>query len=202
MKSNKKIILIFIVVGILLFGILGYKVYVDFIRDNTHGKVVDTIGLYGYTLTKEDTSYYKEAYKELESVLKGDMVDYEKYASSLSKLFVIDVFTLDNKITCTDIGGLEFLHPDLRDNFKENMSGTLYKHIESNIEGNRKQSLPVVSKVTVDSVFQTKYEYNKVSYDAYIVSLNWEYEKNDKYQTSIKLTLIKDDKMIYIVKGE
>lgn len=202
MKSNKKIILIFIVVGILLFGILGYKVYVDFIRDNTHGKVVDTIGLYGYTLTKEDTSYYKEAYKELESVLKGDMVDYEKYASSLSKIFVIDVFTLDNKITCTDIGGLEFLHPDLRDNFKENMSGTLYKHIESNIEGNRKQSLPVVSKVNVDSVFQTKYEYNKVSYDAYIVSLNWEYEKNDKYQTSIKLTLIKDDKMIYIVKGE
>ena len=202
MKSNKLIIFIFLIVVIILFGLLGYKVYMDFIRDNSHGKVVDTIGLYGYTLTKEDTTYYKDAYKELEGVLKSDVIDYEKYAGSLSKLFVIDVYTLNNKITCTDIGGLEFLHPDLRDNFKENMSGTLYKHIESNIEGKRNQSLPVVSKVNVDSVFQTKYEYNKVSYDAYLVTLNWEYEKNDKYQTSIKLTLIKDDKMIYIVKGE
>ena len=46
----------------------------------------------------EHYNYDKGAYKELDKVLGEEVVDYKSYASLLSKLFIIDVFTLDNKI--------------------------------------------------------------------------------------------------------
>ena len=46
----------------------------------------------------------KNAFKELEIVLNEDHIDYSKYAELLSELFVIDVFTLNNKLASTDIG--------------------------------------------------------------------------------------------------
>ncbi|UKI58885.1 MAG: hypothetical protein L6V81_05955 [Clostridium sp.] len=104
-------------------------------------------------------------------------IDYNEYAKLISKLFVIDLYTLDNKLASTDIGGLEFLHNGLKDNFKENMGSTLYNFVESNIDGKRTQELPIVKDVEVSDVFETKYTYNKTEYDAYIVSTNITYEK-------------------------
>ena len=82
------------------------------------------------------------------------------------------------------------------------MGSSLYKNVLSNIDGKRNQELPIVSKVNVDNVFKTKYTYNKEEYDAYLVTLSWEYEKDLGYQNSIKLTIINDNNILYIVKGE
>lgn len=201
-KTNSKIILLFIVVGIILFSILFIKVYNDFIKDNSAQKEISSIEYYGYTLNSNDTDLYKNYYKELDKVLKEKQVDYRSYASILSKLFIVDVYNLDNKLASTDIGGLEFIHPDLKENFKENMSETLYKYVESNIDGKRTQELPIVKEVKVDNVFETKYTYNDNEYDAYLVNMNWSYEKDLGYQTSSKLTVIKVDNILYIVASE
>ena len=120
----------------------------------------------------------------------------------LSKLFIIDVFNLDNKLSSTDIGGLEFIHKDLEENFKENMGNTLYKNVEINLDGKRTQNLPIVNSIEVTDVFETKYTYKKNEYDAYLVSLTWDYKQDLGYQKSIKLTLIKDNNILYVVKGE
>ena len=201
-KTNSKIILLFIVVGIILFSILFIKVYNDFIKDNSAQKEISSIEYYGYTLNSNDTDLYKSYYKELDKVLKEKQVDYRSYASLLSKLFIVDVYNLNNKLASTDIGGLEFIHPDLKENFKENMSETLYKYVESNIDGKRTQELPIVKEVKVDNVFETKYTYNDTEYDAYLVNMNWSYEKDLGYQTSSKLTVIKVDNILYVVASE
>lgn len=203
MKKNKGIgvIIIFIIVGILLFGYLGYRVKNDFFKGSERKKL-DSIELYGYTLSKNDTDIYKTYFKELSKVLNEKTIDYNEYAKLISKLFVIDLYTLDNKLASTDIGGLEFLHNDLKDNFKENMGSTLYNFVESNIDGKRTQELPIVKDVEVSDVFETKYTYNKTEYDAYIVSTNITYEKDLGYPSSMKLTIIKDNNILHIVKGE
>ncbi len=203
MKKNKGrgVIVIFIIVGIILFGYLGYRVKNDFFKGSERKKV-DSIELYGYTLSKNDTEIYKTYFKELSKVLNEKTIDYTEYAKLISKLFVIDLYTLDNKLASTDIGGLEFLHKDLKDNFKENMGSTLYNFVESNIDGKRTQELPIVKDVNVSDVFETKYTYNKTEYDAYIVSTDITYEKDLGYPKSMKLTIIKDNNILYIVKGE
>lgn len=203
MKKNKGrgVIVIFIIVGIMLFGYLGYRVKNDFFKGSERKKL-DSIELYGYTLSKNDTEIYKTYFKELSKVLNEKTIDYTEYAKLISKLFVIDLYTLDNKLASTDIGGLEFLHKDLKDNFKENMGSTLYNFVESNIDGKRTQELPIVKDVNVSDVFETKYTYNKTEYDAYIVSTDITYEKDLGYPKSMKLTIIKDNNILYIVKGE
>lgn len=201
-RTDKKVIALFIITGVILFIFLGIKIYFDFFRDTSVKKQIDSIEYYGYSLEKRDSDIYEDYYKELNKTLGEKDINYSDYAKLISKLFLIDLFTLDNKLGSTDIGGLEFLHKDLKDNFKENMGNGMYKFIEINLDGKRKQELPIVKDVIVDDVFETKYTYNKVEYSAYLVTANIEYEKDLGYQSSIKLTIIKDDKILYVVKGD
>ena len=201
-KSDIKMIIMFIIIGILLFGFIGYKVKNDFFKEDEVHKKLLSLDLYGYTLSKSDTDLYKDNFKVLEGILNENPINYTDYAKSISKLFIIDVFTLTNKISSTDIGGLEFLHKKLKDNFKENMGATLYKNVMVNLDGNRTQELPEVSSIEVTDIFETKYTYGETEYDAYLVTLNWEYKKDLGYDKSMKLTLIKDSDKLYIVKGE
>jgi hypothetical protein len=201
-KQDRKIIVLFVLIGLLLFGVVGYKAYNDFFKDNSPTKKIMSLDLYGYTLSERDTTLYKNNFKDLERILNENPIDYEEYAKSISKLFIIDVFTLNNKVSSTDIGGLEFVHKSLRENFKENMGNSLYKNVKSNLDGKRKQTLPQVESIEVSDVFETKYTYKKKEYDAYLVTLKWTYTSENNYQKSIKLTLINNKDILYIVKGE
>ena len=200
MKKNKKVLALLILIGVILFGYLIFRVRNDFFKkqDKT---VVDSIGLYRYTLEKTDTKLYENYFKELSKILNEKTIDYEKYAEYLSKLFIVDTFTLNNKLASTDIGGTEFIHPDLKENFKENMGNNMYRNIEVNLDGKRQQELPIVKDVTIDTIKEDKAKYNGKEYDGYIIKANIEYEKDLGYQTEIELTLIKDDKILYIIKG-
>lgn len=201
-KSDALIIIVFVMIGVLLFGFLGYRVYNDFFNKPDAKKEIESIGLYGYSLHDRDSSAYKDTFKELNKALSTNNIDYKNYATLASKLFIMDLFTLDNKLGSTDIGGLQFIHKDLKENFKENMGDTIYKFVEINVDGKRTQELPVVKEVTVSNVFETKYTYNNKDYPAYVVTANWEYEKDLGYQKSMKITFIKDKNILYIVKGE
>ena len=200
MKKNKKVLALLILIGVILFGYLIFRVHNDFFKkqDKT---VVDSIGLYGYTLEKTDTKVYENNFKELSKILNEKTIDYEKYAEYLSKLFIVDTFTLNNKLASTDIGGTEFIHPDLKENFKENMGNNMYRNIQVNLDGKRQQELPIVKDVTIDTIKEDKVKYNDKEYDGYIIKANIEYEKDLGYQTEIELTIIKDDKILYIIKG-
>ena len=62
-KTSIKIMIIFILIGIALFGFLGYKVYNDFFNKNEERKQIDSIEFYGYTLSENDTDIYKTYFK-------------------------------------------------------------------------------------------------------------------------------------------
>ena len=201
-KSDALTIFVFVMIGVLLFGFLGYRVYNDFFNKPDAKKEIESIGLYGYSLHDRDSGAYKDIFKELNKALSTNNIDYKNYATLASKLFIMDLFTLNNKLGSTDIGGLQFIHKDLKENFKENMGDTIYKYVEINVDGKRTQELPVVKEVTVSNVLETKYTYNNKDYPAYVVTTNWEYEKDLGYQKSMKITFIKDKNILYIVKGE
>lgn len=201
-KSDALTIIVFVMIGVLLFGFLGYRVYNDFFNKPDAKKELESIGLYGYSLHDRDSNAYKDTFKELSKALSTNNIDYKNYATLASKLFIMDLFTLNNKLGSTDIGGLQFIHKDLKENFKENMGDTIYKYVEINVDGKRTQELPVVKEVTVSNVLETKYTYNNKDYPAYVVTTNWEYEKDLGYQKSMKITFIKDKNILYIVKGE
>jgi len=201
-KQDVRNIILFVIVGLVIFGIVGYKAYNDFFNNDSPSKKLVSLDLYGYTLSKNDTDLYKDNFKALEKVLNETPINYDEYAKLLSKLFIIDVFNLDNKLSSTDIGGLEFLYKPLKENFKENMGNTLYKHIQTNFDGKRTQNLPEVTSVEVSDLFPTKYTYNKKEYEAYIATVKWEYKQDLGYEKNMKLTLIKDNNILYIVKGE
>lgn len=201
-KTDIKILVFLTLIGIILFGFLGYKVYNDFFNNKTEHKQIDSIGFYGYTLSESDTNVYKTHFKELTAVLNEKPINYTEYAKLISKLFIIDLYTLNNKLGSTDIGGLEFIHKDLRENFKENIGSSLYKFMENNLIGDRTQELPIVKEVTIEDIKETTYKYKDTEYEGYLVNAKWTYEKDLGYQSSINLTIIKDNDILYIVKGE
>lgn len=201
--KNKIVIIIFIVVGVLLFGYLGFRVYNDFFNNGEEEKKhLDYLELYNYGLTENDTEVFKTEFENLRKILNEDDINYEEYAKSISKLFIIDLYTITNKLGSTDIGGTEFIHDDLVINFTENMGSSLYKNVYTNINKDRTQKLPEVSSVDVSEIKETVYKYKDVEYEGYLVGLNWTYKEDLGYQSSAKLTLIKSNNRLYIVKGE
>ncbi len=189
---------------IVLILIVGVKIYFDFFANNDveveTRKNLDTLDLYGYTLDDSDTDLYKKYFDELKVVLDEKEVDNEKYASLLTQLFVVDVYNLNNKLASTDIGGLEFIHNDLVENFKINLGDTMYNTIESNINGNRTQKLPVVTDVVISNIEEITYEYNDIEYNGYKVSASWTYEEDLGYEDSAQFILISDNNKLNIVE--
>lgn len=213
MKKIKKIILIIIILSII--GLLSFIVYEKFFntKEENEVKVIKTIPGYGYTLDDNETLIYKEEFNNLEKILSDSEVNYEEYAKAIAKLFIIDFYTLDNKISKNDIGGVSYVHPLIKDNFIEEARSTFYRYLEVKTD-KRTQKLPIVSKINNVEIENTSFKMkntittttsknNKVTYetvDAYKVTISWEYKEDLGYETECKMIIIKKDNMLYIVE--
>ena len=79
-RTDIKILIFLILIGLALFGYLGYRVYNDFFKDTDTRKPIDSIGLYEYTLSNNDTDVYKDNFKALSKVLNEKPINYSEYA--------------------------------------------------------------------------------------------------------------------------
>lgn len=205
-KINKNRLFYFavIVIAAIIVIVTSVKVVFDFFvsddREIQTKKELDNLELYGYTLDDLDTPLYKIYFEELKDVLNKEDLDWEKYADSLTKIFVADFYTLSNKITSSDIGGVEFIHKDMVDNFVMHAGDTMYNHVKNNVYGDRSQELPTVSNVTIGEIVSEEYTYNGNNYEAYKVSTTWEYEKDLGYDKTGTFYLIKDNNKLNIVQ--
>ena len=192
--------MIFIVIAILL--IISFLVYKLLKNNNTNDniKVVDSIEKYGYNLDDRDSALMKSKYEELKKVLNSDEIDYEEYAKILAELFIIDLFTLNNKINKYDVGSAEYVYPDSIENFKLNVEDTIYKHMENNSDGKRKQDLPEVSGSNITAINTGEFLIDEENYDSFIVELNWDYVKDLGYDDNATITLINLDNKLYVVE--
>ena len=122
-KSDLKVMIFFIIIGIALFGYTGYVVKDEFFKkeEPVIEKKLRSLELYGYSIRERDNEVFKNNFHELEKVLNENPIDYSKYAEYVSKLFRIDLFTLDNKLTSTDIYKMKIERVDSKifDNYNE-----------------------------------------------------------------------------------
>lgn len=205
---NKNKLFYFVMISLILVVIIviGVKFTLEFLVKNEKNvvtkKELDSLELYGYTLDDYDSDLYKEYFNDLKSTLNSKEVNYEDYAKEIVKLFVSDFYTLDNKLTSSDIGGVEFIPSDMVENFKMHAGDTMYNHVKTNIYGDRVQKLPIVKSVEVTNIENITYTYKDKEYSAYKVNARWEYQEDLGYKNNETFTLIKDNNKLYIVVGE
>ena len=197
-KSRKIIISLIVIILIAIIGLIVYKTV--FNNSQEEVKIIKSIKDYDYNLKENETELYKTEFNELDKILSKKNVDYEEYAKSIAKLFIIDFYTLNNKLSKNDIGGTEFIKEDMRYNFIEEARSTFYKYVEV-IDG-RTQELPEVSSITDVSVEKTEFKYSDKTIDenAYKVSISWDYVEDLGYEKEASMIIVKQDKKLYIVE--
>lgn len=187
MRKRYKIGLI--VIGVLLVGVISIGVFrVLFNNEEEHGEanvsnVISNINDYGYTLDDRDTNYMKETFHELEDILNSTDVDYTLYANTLAKLFVIDFYTLDNKINKYDVGSLEYILSSSVDMFRQKAIDTVYRDVIDNTYRDRIQDLPEITNVNILDTEETTFTLNEEEVSAIKVTMNYEYKEDLGYDT-------------------
>ena len=197
-----------IIIGILLialFILIGLFIFDKFFNkeETKEIKVISKIDKYGYTLKENKPKEYKEMFRELEDILGEEKVDEKKYVSQISKMYIYDFYSLNDKVAKTDIGGVDFIYSKVLENYLKKAQDTYYKYVESNIYNNRKQTLPVVTNIQVGEINQKAFAYGENTDDnAYYVDVTWEYTKSafNSYQKEATLVFIHDGAKLCLVE--
>jgi len=204
MKKKYKVILVLLLVVILILS--GLALYRFFNSPEEEKppitnitKVTNAIEGYNYTLEDRDTELFGELFKTLKENLESDTPNEETYAKTLAQIFIVDLFTIDNKISKYDIGGLEYLYEGARESFRSKILDSIYKTVEDDSYKTRKQNLPIVKTVEVLNVENTTYKIGDTKYNAYQINLSWTYEENLGYDTKASIVLIKEENKLSIV---
>lgn len=187
----KKIIRIIMLVVVALIAI--YAIFVAIPSKKNKDEGIENINN-KYILYKRDSNLYKENFEKLRTILETSPVDNKEYAETIVKLFVIDFYTLDNKDENTDIGGLQYVHSNLKDNLVLNASSTMYKYIKTTKE------LPRVKSITSVDTKETSYKISDKDYSAYAITINWEYDKDLGYEKQGTFIVVNDNGDLSIVE--
>ena len=208
-KYDNLCLLIFSLLALLLLAIILFMV-IHLIKDlkgekGEENKVLAEIVDYGYQLKENNTEYFKKVYYELNDLLQKEKEEgfEEEYAKKVSQLFVADFYDLNSKLDKTDVGGVQFVWKDYQESFKNfttEQTG-IYYYVENNVYGNRKQKLPAVKEVTVESIDKIRYSKEKVmDENAYEVKVSITYEQSLGYPTHATLILLHRDKLLEVIE--
>lgn len=201
-KGVKRMLLILMIIIVIGAGVF---LYFHFKGNSTpkQATVVNEIKEYGYRLKSNKSQAYKEMFYELEKILTEKQVDEEAYVKKVSQMFILDFYSLNDKTANTDVGGVDFVHSLARENFLEKAEDTIYKYVESNLYGTRKQALPTVDKVSIESVEPTEFTVGgKVDSKAYQVKVSWTYKEESDYQNEATLLFVHEGKVLALVEME
>lgn len=203
MRKRYKVFLYVIVIVVLL--LISVTVYMQFFRNSKNevdnkSSIVDNIDKFNYTLDDRDTNLMKDEFMFLKSNLDAKEIDYEAYAKSLSKLFIIDLFTINNKINKYDVGGLEYILDSEKEKFKNIILDSIYSNVLDNSYHKREQELPEVKSVVIESTKLEPYKMKNEFLDAYKIILSWDYIKELGYDNKAEIILINENDKLYIVQ--
>lgn len=116
----------------------------------------------GYELRMNATEYQIDLFEELmqahdqfEALGTDDAL--EDYASAIVKNFVVDFFTLSNKESRADVGGVQFFSNDVADHFKNAAMDGFYLHLGRLTETFGSEAMPTIESITITEVeFSTR----------------------------------------------
>lgn len=218
-KRRLKLSVIFGCITFIVFMVMIYCVY-DIYNNMKDDKekvveVIDSIKGYDYSLDENDSKYVQDLFKKLKETLEKEELDEEEYAKVVSQIFIADFYSLDASISKNDIGGVQFVYSDYQKDFVSLAKSSIYRSVENNLNKNRKQELPIVSKVTVDDIKQTTATYDMESTSdedaevlpleddkAYVVKVTIEYEEELGYPDEVTLVLIHSNDKLEVSEME
>lgn len=207
LSDTKRIVLFTMVIIIVVFliGFLSIIVLKDKEENETPENVkknMHEISGYGITVDDLDSEYYKLEFEKLKTNLESGNINYDEYAESIAKLFLIDLYTIKTKINKYDVGGLEEVIPEARDNYVTNITDTIYKYVEDNTDGKRTQSLPVVSEVSLKGTKKSDYKVDSLNtkFPAYVFEFDISYSSDLGYDTKAEVTVVNRDNFMYVVE--
>ncbi len=203
MQKKYKICLFVIVIILVL--LIGFSVYMRFFRKSNKettntSSIINTIDEYGYNLDDRDTELMKNEFQNLEVILKEEEIDYLEYAKSISKLFVIDLYTINNKINKYDIGSLEFILDSEQEKFKNIILDSIYESVLDNSYHKRNQKLPEVKSTEINEVAEQDYIKGKEKINSYVVDVSWEYVEDLGYDNRALITIINESEKLFVVE--
>ena len=88
-----------------------------------------------------------ENYKEAQT-----MSTKEGYAKAIVKNFIADFYTWSNKGGRTDVGGLQFIAPQIQSDFKRYAIDNFYLYLNQYIENHGAENLLTVSDITIEKI--------------------------------------------------
>ena len=203
MKLKKSVKRFLMIVMLSLIVTLGILLYLNLGKKQTAKKatVVNEIKEYGYTLKSNKSKAYKDMFHELQKILENKSVDEKEYVSQISKMFILDFYSLSDKVANTDVGGVDFVHSSAQDNFLVKAEDTIYKYIQNNMYNDRTQDLPTVDEVTIKNIEQKEFIVgDQTDENAYAIEVEWTYTKDNDYQKSATLIFAHEDKKLSLVE--
>lgn len=203
-KVKKKIFFVIILIVLICgCGLFAIKKFSKKSTPTQQVEVVDTIDNFDYVLNDNETKYYNELFNSLKELLSTDNYEEEEYAKIIGKLFLTDFYDLESKVMKSDVGGTQFVYSEYRNDFEMGAIDTVYKFVESNVYGDRKQDLPTVKEVEVKDVTTKSYKSDMISdNNAYYLDMSISYNKDLGYPKNILLTLVHSEDKLEIVSME
>ncbi len=207
-KKSKKKLIVFFLLLLIAGGLVFFTLKLNKKDEPAEkkAKVVDEIKNFDYTVSETDTKLFKDEFKKLKKVLSQKEVDNKEYSNEIAKLFIIDFFTLDNKITKNDVGGVQFVYSGYKTTFIDKSRDEFYKYVKSNVNGDRSQELPIVETIEVASSEPVSAsaelsgdQFAQIS-EAYKVNLTWTYKKDLGYQNKATVIVVKDNDKFAVAK--
>lgn len=194
-KKNKILIIVAIILVAVAVSLILYKFVFNKGESRTRieVKVLDSMEEYGYSLSDNDSKFYKEEYEKLKEILKENDVDQSKYVEQVAKMFVIDLYTIKTKINKYDIGGSDYFYRDKKGMYEQKVMDTLYSTLLDNTYGDRVQELPQVKSVEVLSNEGIIYTLGTKNVDCYQVKMQWTYEKDLKYDNKASVVVCEEE---------
>lgn len=177
----------------------------------------------GYVLRTNATDYQFEQFTEMKNAIESGSADDQTIAGMVAKNYVIDFYTWTNKQGQYDIGGMYYIYDgefvdgeDIKENVFMNARTTFYRYINNYIKQYGANDLLEVQNAQVISSSKTDnyvisehiankqdengdwYDYRENNpYQAYKVTVTWNYKPTEKFDTSSYAT-----KMNFIVIKE
>jgi len=131
------------------------------IDDEERPLIIEPPEFDGYRLRSNPTDYQLELFDLLVNAHTqfyetSSDENLKAYASAIVQNFIVDFFTLSNKDSRTDIGGLQFFSEDVMDNFRSSAIDDFYLYLNQYLEIYGSESLPTVASTTIlDASFGT-----------------------------------------------
>lgn len=150
-------------------------------------KVVKLIKNSRYVEPLNPSNVQTEAFNRLSAAVEAKQEDEE--AKEVAVSFAYDFFTLSNKTSSTDIGGLQFMPSNSIGKFIDFAQSYYYSNYPTIVNEYGKASLLEVINVKVESAQKASLAYLNNTYDGYTVSLSITYADTKAPDSALRKTM-------------